>query len=122
MATETGLLPTRSRPEYDTSPMVISVRRSGAVFDALSPQKARMILTILAENPMTASEVAETVGTSLQNTTYHTNNLLDAGVLQNVDIWYSEKGRKMDVYAPSCEKIVLTLDHQRGENLISTDT
>lgn len=116
MTTETRLLPMRSRPDYETTPVIIPIRRSGAVFDALASQTARMILTILTEEPMTVSDIAETAGTSLQNAMYHTNNLQDAGVIEGVDTWYSEKGRKMKVYAACYERIVLTLNigQERG--------
>jgi predicted transcriptional regulator len=112
MATETGLLPSRSQPEYETAPMYVPIRGSGRVFDSLSSQMARTILAVLAEKPMTVTEIAETVGTSVQNAMYHTNNLQEAGLLAMVDTWYSEKGKEMSVYAASCEKIVLTTESE----------
>lgn len=116
MTTDTGLLPSRPRPEYETTPVIIPIRRSGAVFDALSSQTARTILTLLTEEPMTVSDIAETAGTSIQNAMYHINNLQDARVVEGVDTWYSEKGRNMTVYAASCERIVLTLDTTHEED------
>lgn len=109
MATETGLLPLQSQPEYETGPMMIPIRRAETVFDALSSDTARLILSVLTEEPMTISGIAETVGTSMQNVRYHTTKLLDAEVITKVDTWYSEKGREMCVYGASCEKIILTV-------------
>jgi predicted transcriptional regulator len=112
MATETGLLPSRSRPKYETAPIRVPIRRSGKVLDPLSSQMARTILAVLAEKPMTVTEIAGTVGTSVQNAMYHTNNLREAKLIAMVDTWYSEKGKEMPVYAASCETIVLTTESE----------
>ncbi len=109
MATETSLLPLRSQPEYETSPVTVPLRRAGRVFDAMSSETARQIVTALNQEPMAISGIAEAVGTSMQNARYHTSKLQDAGVVTEVDTWYSEKGREMSVYVASCREIVLTL-------------
>lgn len=109
MATKTGPLPIHSESDFEPEPVITPLREASKVVDALSSETARMTLTVLTEEPMPVSGVAETIGTSLQNATYHTNNLLDAGLLEIVDTWYSAKGREMNVYASKCNRLVFTV-------------
>jgi len=108
MTSATGRLPSRSRPEWETTPLVIPIQRSEAVFDALSSQTARAILTILVEEPLPASGVAERTDVTIQNAIYHLRRLQDAGLVAVVDTWWSEKGHQMSVYAGKCDPLVLT--------------
>jgi DNA-binding transcriptional ArsR family regulator len=73
---------------------------SGDVFSALTSETARSLLAELHRHPATQSELAERVGTSLQNANYHLKRLVDAGVVEVVDELYSEKGVEMSVYGP----------------------
>jgi DNA-binding transcriptional ArsR family regulator len=77
------------------------------VFEALSAATARELLATCYEEPATASELAEEVDTSLQNARYHLDTLLEAGLVEVVDTWYSERGTEMKVYAPANESLVL---------------
>ncbi|GAB3312439.1 hypothetical protein GCM10027355_03800 [Haloplanus salinarum] len=74
---------------------------------SLSSETARSILTALEERPATASELAETVSTSLQNVRHHLGNLEEAGLVEVADTRYSVKGREMKVYAPTQDSLVV---------------
>jgi len=95
--------------DRDADPRVIGVDGddADAVLSALSSDTAREILSALHERPGPASDVAERVDSSLQNTQYHLNRLREAGVVEVADTVYSEKGREMDVYAPADGPLVL---------------
>ncbi|WP_277613500.1 ArsR/SmtB family transcription factor [Natrinema hispanicum] len=86
------------------------------MFDALSSSTARSILMTLYEEPQTASDIANSVDTSLQNTKYHLDNLLDAGLIEIVDTWYSEHGREMKVYAPANGSLVVVASDESTKN------
>jgi len=103
------LLPSRSTVERGDGSRVVGIREDAAdeVFEALSSSTAREILAALYEEPDTASSVADEVGTSLQNATYHLEKLVDAGLVEVADTWYSEQGREMNVYAPASESLVV---------------
>jgi len=103
------LLPSRSTVERGDGSRVVGIREDAAdeVFEALSSRTAREILAALYEEPDTASSVADEVDTSLQNATYHLENLVDAGLVEIADTWYSEQGREMKVYAPATESLVV---------------
>ncbi|PSQ05819.1 ArsR family transcriptional regulator [Halobacteriales archaeon QS_6_71_20] len=95
--------------DRDADPRVIGVDGddADAVLSALSSDTAREILSALHERPGPASDVAERVDSSLQNTQYHLNRLREAGVVEVADTVYSQKGREMDVYAPADGPLVL---------------
>lgn len=106
-----ALLPHRPAVERDTESQVVSLSDtdSDAVFTVLSSDAARSVLQELYCAPATQSELADRVDTSIQNVSYHLGNLVDAGLVDIVDQWYSEKGREMDVYAPSGSPLVLVV-------------
>ncbi|WP_436909129.1 ArsR/SmtB family transcription factor [Halosimplex marinum] len=103
------LLPREPPVDGSAGPEVVAIgdEESGAVFSALSADRARSILSELYREPATQSELADRVDTSLQNVDYHLGNLVDAGLVAVVGQWYSEKGTEMDVYAPDGDPLVL---------------
>ena len=77
------------------------------VFEALSSETARRILTTIYDSPAPPSELADRLDLSLQNMSYHLDNLEEAGVVRVADTQYSEKGKEMNVYAPADDPIVV---------------
>lgn len=77
------------------------------VFEALSSDTARRILTTIYDEPATPSDLADRLNLSLQNVSYHLDNLEDAGVVRVADTRYSEKGKEMNVYAPADDPVVV---------------
>ncbi|QDX40245.1 winged helix-turn-helix domain-containing protein [Salarchaeum sp. JOR-1] len=104
-----SLLPSQKPDAPDGDPRVIGVDSEDAdrVLSALSAGTARTMLTTLHEEPATASELADDVETSLQNAQYHLGKLRDADLVEVAGTSYSEKGREMDVYAPTDAPLVL---------------
>jgi DNA-binding transcriptional ArsR family regulator len=106
------LLP--SAPDFGSDseqdePRVVGVDTDDAesVLSALSSETAREILSALHEEPGAASNVADRVDTTLQNTQYHLERMSDAGLIEVAGTAYSEKGREMDVYAPADRALVV---------------
>jgi hypothetical protein len=56
--------------------------------------------------------VAGRVDTSLQNARHHLTNLQEAGLVRVADTRYSQKGREMNVYAPSEEPLVVFVGNE----------
>ncbi|GAA0649579.1 ArsR/SmtB family transcription factor [Salarchaeum japonicum] len=104
-----SLLPSQKPDAPDGDPRVIGVDSEDAdrVLSALSAGTARTMLTTLHEEPATASELADEVDTSLQNAQYHLGKLRDADLVEVAGTSYSEKGREMNVYAPTDAPLVL---------------
>jgi DNA-binding transcriptional ArsR family regulator len=97
-----------SAPE-DASPRVIGLDSAEAddLIGALSSATARRILTVLHDQPASASEVADRVDSSLQNVQYHLGRMEAAGLVAVHETVYSEKGREMKVYAPTDKPLVV---------------
>lgn len=103
-----GLLPARPElPRRDPNAALFDIEEAGAVFEALRSATARAILAALYRNPAPASRVAERVGTSLQNASYHLSRLQRLDLVTVVGTGYSSKGVEMDVYAPVNQPLVL---------------
>ena len=106
-----GLLPTgtSASSEQDGEPRTLWLNSddTGELLSSLSSETSRAILTEIHDEPKTASEVASSVNTSLQNARHHLSNLEQAGAIRVADTRYSEKGREMSVYAPSEEPLVV---------------
>lgn len=89
------------------------------VFEALSGRTTRRIFRELHEEPRTASDLAATTDTSVQNARYHLGKLADADLVEVVDTWYSVRGTEMKVYAPTDESLVLFAGPDEGGRLRS---
>jgi DNA-binding transcriptional ArsR family regulator len=94
-----------SEPEPDTR--YLSMDDAAATVTALGSRTARSIVVELGGEPATATEVADRVGTSVQNACYHLSRLEDAGLVTVVGTRYSEKGAEMDVYARAVGAVVI---------------
>lgn len=94
---------------HQQSAIKLDDENSSVVLESLASENSRKILIALAENPETASGVAQEINTSLQNVNYHLNNLLDAGLVTDVGTWYSSKGKKMTVYGVTSERLELQI-------------
>ena len=77
------------------------------VFEALSSDTARRILTSIYDEPAPPSELANRLDLSLQNVSYHLENIHDAGMVQVAETRYSEKGKEMSVYAPADDPVAV---------------
>lgn len=93
--------------EGDIQVLGVDENETANVFEALSSETARRILTAIYDDPAPPSELAARLDLSLQNVSYHLDNLEDAGVVRVADTRYSEKGKEMNVYAPADEPVVV---------------
>jgi predicted transcriptional regulator len=107
MTTNKSAFPIGDSVEPDPSPEMMSFSDAGDVMDALSAETAQSLPDQVYETPATASELATTAETSLQNTQYHLNRLQAVGLIEVVGTWYSEKGREMEVYGAKNDPMVI---------------
>ncbi|MGB9987087.1 ArsR/SmtB family transcription factor [Salarchaeum japonicum] len=104
------LFPFRSPASSDADePRLVDISEDAAddVFAALASGTARAAYKALHDDPRTASDLAELTDTTVQNVRYHLDNLRDAGLVEVVDTWYSERGTEMNVYAPTDTSLVV---------------
>jgi DNA-binding transcriptional ArsR family regulator len=81
--------------------------RATEVIDALSSETARVLMSQLHDEPQTASDLAESGDTTVQNAKYHLDKFTEAGLVEVVDVWYSSRGAEMKVYGPTNRSLVL---------------
>lgn len=84
-----------------------------ALVGAISSETARRIIATLHEEPRPPSRIADAVDTSIANVNYHLDKLQQAGLVADVDTWYSDKGREMTVYAPTDDPLVFAGAQER---------
>jgi DNA-binding transcriptional ArsR family regulator len=113
------LLPSDSEARAEQSgelrTLWLDSEEAGDLLSSIACDTARNVLTALHEEPVTASEVADRVDTSLQNARHHLENLQDAGLVRVADTRYSSKGREMNVYAPAEDPMVVFVGRQDDE-------
>lgn len=103
------LLPEQSVPDTEPDARMVTLEDTDAesVFDVLASDTSREVLVHLYDEPGTASDLADRVDTSQQNIHYHLTRLQEAGLINEIDTWYSSRGVEMTVYGPSNEPLVL---------------
>ena len=73
----------------------------------ISNDTARQILELLADAPLSASDIAQSLQIPLTTIAYNLENLESVGLIKIDKIKYSEKGREVKIYAPVRKLIVL---------------
>lgn len=115
-----SLLP--STDDVDTEqhgdPRVVGVddEQIDDVLDAISSDTARTLLSEIYSDAGTPSELSERTDLSIQNISYHLDNLEDSGLIRIAGTRYSEKGREMNVYAPGEEPVVVFVGTQERKS------
>lgn len=99
----------RSESEGTSAAQYIALEEAEGLLNALATETGRQILAVLHEDALPTSEIADAVGTSIQNITYHLSRLEAAGIVDTVDTWYSSRGREMDVYAVTADPLVFCI-------------
>jgi len=80
---------------------------SKKITQVISNDTARKIIELLADAPLSASDIAERLATPLTTIVYNLENLESVGLIRVDKIKYSEKGREVKIYAPVRKLIVV---------------
>jgi DNA-binding transcriptional ArsR family regulator len=73
--------------------------RAQKIAKAMASQTANDILTLLAAGTKSLTDITEQLNLPLTTVKYHTENMLDAGLLTVTETRYSIKGREVRMYA-----------------------
>lgn len=104
--------------ERDPSVLYVDSERTEQMISTLSGETAMTVFRMLNEEALTASEVADRLDLSVQNASYHLENLTEADLIEVIDTCYSEKGREMEVYAATSDPKVLVLGTERDRGAL----
>ena len=81
--------------------------RAQKIAKAMSSQTASEILQLLAESPQSLTGITERLAIPLTTAKYHTENLLDAGLIQVSETKYSVKGREIKIYSLTNQLLIV---------------
>ena len=81
--------------------------RAQKIAKAMSSQTASDILQLLAESPKSLTGITERLAIPLTTAKYHTENLLDAGLILISDTKYSVKGREIKIYSLTNQLLIV---------------
>lgn len=95
--------------ERDPSVLYVDNERTEEMLSTLSGDTALTIFRMLNDEALTASEIANRLDLSVQNASYHLENLKEADLVEVIDTCYSEKGREMEIYAVTSDPKILVL-------------
>ncbi|NJD53893.1 MAG: winged helix-turn-helix transcriptional regulator [Candidatus Methanoperedens sp.] len=80
---------------------------SKKITQVISNDTARQIIELLADTPLSASDIAQSLHVPLTTIAYNLENLENVGLIKVEKIKYSEKGREVKIYAPVRKLIIL---------------
>ena len=81
--------------------------RAQKIAKAMSSQTASDILQLLAEAPKSLTGITQRLAIPLTTAKYHTENLLDAGLILVADTKYSVKGREIKIYSLTNQLLIV---------------
>ena len=101
-------MPENEAPQGDEKLLILPLgEESKKITQVISNDMARKIIELLADAPLSASDIAERLATPLTTIVYNLENLESVGLIRVDKIKYSEKGREVKIYAPIRKLIVV---------------
>ncbi len=101
-------MPENEAPPGDEKLLILPLgEESKKITQVISNDTARKIIELLADVPLSASDIAERLATPLTTIVYNLENLESVGLIRVEKIKYSEKGREVKIYAPVRKLIVV---------------
>jgi DNA-binding transcriptional ArsR family regulator len=110
------LLPETAPGTVDRSCQTVDIIDDGDVLAVLATDTARQIVLTLSDSSGTASDIADDLGTSVQNVCYHLDRLQNAGLVEGIGSRYSSKGRKMEIYGLVTNPIVVQFGEEESQS------
>ncbi len=98
---------TEARPGEEKLLILPLGEESKKITQVISNDTARKIIELLADAPLSASDIAERLVTPLTTIVYNLENLESVGLIRVDKIKYSEKGREVKIYTPVRKLIVV---------------
>ncbi len=85
----------------------VHLSHAGSLLEMLGSETRRSILAVLDTQPMNKASIADCVDISIQNASYHLDQLNDAGLVRVIGTHYSKRGQEMDIFAPAFSSILI---------------
>lgn len=114
MASLLPLRPSTDHTSRSRRSLDLTDEAASEVLSALQSGTAREIVAALADEPATATDLAGLTETSPQNVHHHLDRLVDAGLVVQIDTWYSSRGVEMAVYDLCTDSLAIDLASDGG--------
>ncbi|MDZ7689463.1 MAG: winged helix-turn-helix domain-containing protein [Halobacteriales archaeon] len=105
---------TRQVDDGDVKVLTTFDEETGEVLDAISSETALEIISMLSDGSMVPKDIAERLGTSIQNVRYHLDKMENAGLVETDGFRYSERGREMSFYRVAESPTVIVFGGRAG--------
>ncbi len=92
--------------------------QSKRLTQVISNETAMKILELLAESPLSTSQISELLNLPITTVQYNIDNLMNIGLIKIDKVKYSEKGREVKIYAPRQKLIVLVPEKTDSSNVL----
>jgi DNA-binding transcriptional ArsR family regulator len=92
--------------------------RAQKIAKAMASQTASDILQLLAEGPISLTDITERLSIPMNTAKYHVENLLEAGLIQITETKYSVKGREVKVYSLTNQLLIVAPRQSTMRSLI----
>ncbi len=110
-------------PENETNPadeklLILPLgEESKKITQVITNDTARQVIELLADAPLSASDIADRLKVPLTTIAYNLENLEDVGLVKVERIKYSEKGREVKIYAP-VRKLIVVVPEKTDRNSV----
>jgi predicted transcriptional regulator len=110
------MMPDNETDSRDEKLLILPLgNESKKITQVISNDTARLIIELLADAPLTASDISERLHAPLTTIIYNLENLENVGLVRVEKIKYSEKGRVVKVYTP-VRKIIVVVQRRQIED------
>lgn len=91
---------------------------SKKITQIISNDTARQIIELLADSPLSASDIAERLRSPISTIAYNLENLESVGLIKIEKIKYSRKGREVKIYGP-VRKLIVVVPGRTDKNSVA---
>ena len=92
--------------------------RSSEIAEILSNKTCKKILSLIAEEELTETDISNKLNIPLNTVDYNTKKLINAGLIETTSHFWSIKGKKMPTYKISKKKIIISPKSFASKNLL----
>ena len=86
----------------------VNDERTGAIAEILSNKTCKKIIQLLSEKELSETEIAQKLGSPANTINYNVKKLVDTGLIEQANKFWSVKGKKVSTYKISNKKILIS--------------
>lgn len=112
-------MPEKDNEKGDEKLLILPLgEESKKITQVISNDTARQIIEMLADAPLSASDIAQRLNAPISTVIYNLENLESVGLIKIERIKYSEKGREVKIYAP-VRKLIVVVPEKIGKSSVA---